>query len=247
MKTTMMMKMGKLVLLTALVTAIALPSMAFADQKKETPVTPREKIVLGEKAAPRENAPKANPTEKITQKFDEKRQAIEAKKEDRKGEQEARQMQFRTKMTEIITVYAADLLDEFEGSWATLDGIREDLRDVHEQIRTKNMARNEAFMIDIRTKVQAGTMTKDEAKVAIQAFRATNEAERKVVRDTIEAMKLAAGITPEAHEALHDALMAAVEAKDAVAVKAALVAILDGLQDHIDFEQAKLAYLSTLI
>lgn len=242
-----MVKMGKLVLLTALVTAIALPSMAFADQKKETPVTPREKIVLGEKPAPREQAPKANPAEKIAQRFEEKRQAIEAKKEDRNAEQEAKQMQFRTKLTEIIALYAADLSDEFQGSWATLDGIREDVRAVHEQIRTKNMARNEAFMIDIRTKVQAGTMTKEEAKAAIQAFKATNEAERAVVRDTIEAMKLAAGISPEAHKALHDALMAAVEAKDAVAVEAALVAILDGIQDHMAFEQAKLAYLSTLI
>lgn len=253
MKTSMVKKMSKLVLVSALVASIALPGMVFADQSQVTPVAPGvEKVILNEKAVPnqkltiKEKAPKIAKAEKIALKFAEKRKAFEQKQQDRLAQAQEKKLNYRTKMTEIINLYAADLMDAFEAAWASHDSIHTDLMAERATIRTGHLSANEAYLLDIHAQVEAGTMTKEAAKAAIETFRAANVADREVVKQTIEALKANSGVTPELRKELNDALTVAIATKDPVAVKAALNGILAALTKHIEFDGAKLTYLKSL-
>lgn len=253
MKTTMVKKMSKLVIVSALVASIALPGMAFADQTQVTPGAPAgEKVILNEKAAPnqkltvKEKAPKIAIADKIALKIAEKRAAFEKKQQERQAQVEEKRLAYRTKITEVINLYAADLMGAFEAAWASHDSIHTDLMAERATIRNDQLTKNEAYLLDIHAQVEAGTMTKEAAKASIETFKAANAADREAIKQTIEALKSNSGVTPELRKELHEALTAAVTAKDPVAVKAALNAILEALTKHIQFDVEKLAYLKTL-
>ncbi|MCK8061495.1 MULTISPECIES: hypothetical protein [unclassified Fusibacter] len=150
------------------------------------------------------------------------------------------------KMTEVIENYAPDLLEDFEANWEAHQEIREELDAIKEDLRESHKEEMEPIFEEIKALVESGELTREEAKEDLMAIREENKADFESVRSDIDALREAYGVDKDAAKAVHEALTAAVEADDAQAVTSALTEILNMMQNHLQFEEAKLDYLNNL-
>lgn len=195
-------------------TLVSIPSMSFADTKPMP-----EKLGNGPRIEGR----------------------VEKGTRDRKGERPELKEEHRAQLTETITQYAPELLGTFEAFWNDHDALHTSLMAEKDRIAEAEKEASIAFMDGIREKVTAGTLTREEAKVEIEAYRATVRETREARRIQIEALKPS---EPDKKE-MHDALINAIESEDAAAVVEALNAMISTHAQHLSFDQAKLELLKT--
>lgn len=153
--------------------------------------------------------------------------------------------QYRSRMTEVVEVFASDLMGQFESFWSSHDAVHSALLAVHQnRIEAMKVTVRER-MDSIKEAVKAGEMTREEAKAELEAMRNQFSEDRDAVRAEIEALKQELDVTPEKVKALHEALRLAVAGEDTDAVHSALLEILEAQEQHLAFDQAKLAYLES--
>lgn len=198
-------------------TLVSIPSMSFADTKPMP-----EKLGNGPRIEGR----------------------LEKGTRDRKGERPEMKEEHRARLTETITQYAPELLGTFEAFWNDHDALHTSLMAEKDRIAEAEKEASIAFMDGIREKVTAGTLTREEAKVEIEAYKSTVRATRDARRTQIEALK-SMDISETVKKEMHDALINAIESEDAAAVVEALNAMISTHAQHLSFDQAKLELLKT--
>ena len=152
---------------------------------------------------------------------------------------------YRTKLTEVIGNYAPELQSTFDGLWEEHDALHGSLKAERERIFSENAAEGKSFMESIKASLLSKELTREEAKVQIEAYRAGLKAERESTQAEIDALKASYDVPEGTVKALNEALKSAVEADDSEAVVAALTEIINSLTQHLTFDQAKLDLLMT--
>lgn len=183
----------------------------------------------------------ADTTEKIDLKAVEFTERLEAKAVDVIEKRDA----YRAKLSEVIGRYAPELQSSFDALWDEHDALHTSLIAERERIVTENAAEGKTFMESIKASVLAGDLTREEAKVQIEAYRAGLKAERDATKSEIDVLKATYDVPEGTIKALNDAIKSAVEADDAVAVTAALTDLMNSLSQHLTFDQSKLDLLMT--
>jgi hypothetical protein len=172
-----------------------------------------------------------------------KQQVERPEKPVRDGEQKE---DYRERLTEIMNTFESDLLDDFTSNWADHDSIHEQLMALKEANKEDKQAQRMEVLTGIKAEIEAGNLTREDAKVMLDALKNENQAVREEIKTEIEALKALYNVDKEEVKALHEALKTAVEANDSDAVNAVLQEMLNALTDHINFDEMKYNYLASL-
>lgn len=209
----MMKKMKKTLVVALAVAMMAIPSLSFAD------------------------APKV--IEKLDMRYETATDKLETKAADAVAKRDA----YRAKMTETINVYAPALLGDFEAFWSDHDALHTALIAERTRIMQMHITESKAYFESIKAAVEAEEMTREEAKVAISAYRAEVKLERETTKTDIDALKVTYDLAEGEKLTLNKALKEAVLTEDPAAIEAALLDIIAAQPKHLSFDQAKLDYL----
>ena len=214
-----MKHMKKTLSIALAVVLLTVPSLSFADgtSQKKTDVQDR----LTEKV----NVFKAN--------FEEKKGQLGEKKEG-----------YREKMSLVIQASAPDLLDTFQEFWTLHDAVHVQLVTEHGRLASAQKDESVAFYETIKAQVTSGAITREAAKVQLQAYRAQVKTERETVKAALDALKVDMAIPEGVVKGLHNALKAAVIADDEDAIPSILEDMIALQPQHLAFDQAKLALLT---
>lgn len=220
-------KMKKMLAISLAVIVLLVPSLSFADEI--APTTQRNFRAAG----------------RVNERLGERLGAFKDGLKERAGEAEERKEVYRERLAELIGEYAPELLVEFESFWDAHDDIHEQLKAERERIAEAKKEEAITFFEMIKAKVTSGEMTREEARVEIEAFRAAEKAEREAVKAEFEALKEAMDVPVETIKALHEALKVAAEAGDGEAITGILEEMISYQPQHLAFDQAKLELMMT--
>lgn len=231
---------------TAMIGILACSSLAFADT-----TVPEVKSVLPQL---QEKPPIEKPVGKAEMKLQLKQQQQQAKEAAKLEKQAAKKplpdpakiAQHRADLSKIIAQYAPTQMNAFKGAWQQIDSLRTAIEKIMSELREAKKADIQAKMEAIKADVVAGKLTKEAAKAQIEALKAALEAEREAVKSVFDAMRAEYGLGEGQVKALHEALKAAVAAKDEAGVVTVLNQLLELLGKRIEFLNTKLAYIQKL-
>lgn len=216
-------KMKKMLAISLAVIVLLVPSLSFADEA----TVPAQK--------------KFNVEGKLNQRLDTFKEGIK----ERAGEHQEKKEVYRERLTALIGEYAPELTADFESFWSAHDAIHEQLMAERERIAEAKKEESIAFFEAIKEQVTSGEMTREEAKVEIEAFRTAVREEREAVKAEFDALKEALDVPQEVIKALHDSLKVAAEAGDGDAVTEILEEMISYQPQHLAFDQAKLELMMT--
>jgi len=149
---------------------------------------------------------------------------------------------YRERITLVVQKFAPDLLSDITSSWAEHDSVHEELENLKADALEAKKEETKLVLKGLKADIDAGTITRDEAKEMLQEMRAANQARREEVRADIDELKVLYDVDPEDVKLIHKSLSDAVIAQDAEAVYEALELLIDSLQKHILFDQMKIEY-----
>lgn len=157
-------------------------------------------------------------------------------------------------LEETVILYAPALAASYDTAIAAekeaKDAIRE-LQKTKMDSTTVDSSRTEyqALLTEIKEALLAGTMTRDEAKTKLDAYKTAQKAERDATKDSsqdeLKALKESYGITADAEKTLMDNLKTAITANDDTAISATITAIIDSINNHTAYDKAVYELLSS--
>lgn len=157
---------------------------------------------------------------------------------DRMEKNQDRRDQFDDRTLELVTLYAPDLLESYQTVTDTHESIHDSLEALHKSDFESRADEFKTFLNSIKDQLTAGTITREEAKTQIDAFRKENDTERDALRTKLDTLKTTYGLDQEAHRTLMTTLKTAVDNNDEAAIKSALTSLLSELQKHVQYDQA---------
>ncbi len=199
--------------------ALIIPTLVFADDTTNTTTNPTTKPAL-------ERPLKENPTDRPEKNID---------RMPRGGE---RASGFEDRSLELVTLYAPELLGKFETAMDSQKSIRDSINTLQQSKMDTRQTEYKTLLNTLKEGLEAGTLTRTEAKTQLEAFKTSNQTEKDALRTELEALKDTYKIDQEAHKTLMIALKTAVDNNDEAAIKASLNTLLDGLNQHIQYDQA---------
>ena len=228
-------KMKKMMAVGLSAIILLIPNLSFADES----TAPTEKIL---KAEGRLNGRLGEKTgDRSVERLSEFKDGIK----ERAGEASEKKEVSRERLTNLINQYAPDLLVDFQNFWTAHDHIHQQLMAERERIMEAKKEESITFNEMIKAKVSSGEMTREEAKVEIEAFRAVEKTERESVKAEFDTLKETLDVPKEVIEKLHESLKAAAEAGDSEAVTETLEEMISYHPQHLVFDQAKLELMMT--
>lgn len=221
----MMMKsnMKKMLAMGLALILLLVPSLSFADEA----TIPAQK--------------KFNVEGKLNHRLDTFKEGLE----ERAGENQEKKEGYRERLSALIGEYAPELIGDFEDFWSAHDEIHEQLMAERERIAEAKKEETIAFFEAIKAQVISGEMTREEAKVEIEASRTAVREEREAVKAEFDALKEALDVPQDIIKALHDSLKVAAEVGDGDRVTEILAEMISYQPQHLAFDQAKLELLMT--
>lgn len=186
-------------------------------------------------------SPKVNMADRIQAKFEDRQASLD----DKRAQVQDKKLIAQERLIEIIQTFAPDLEADFQSFWSQHEALHVALIQEEKRIATEKQAETMAFHETIKAQVLDKTITPEEAKAQMLAYREEAKAEREAVRAEVEALKASLDVPREAVKALYDALKVAVENQDQAAVEAALLGLIDLQPSHLTFDQAKLDLFMT--
>ncbi|MBF4694625.1 hypothetical protein [Fusibacter ferrireducens] len=139
---------------------------------------------------------------------------------------------------EIVTLYAPELLDQFETAMDSQKSIRDSISTLQKTKLEANQTAYRALLNTLKAGLENGTITRAEAQTQLEAFKTSGQAERDALRTEIEALKDTYKIDQEAHRTLMTTLKTAIDSSDEATIKASLNTLLEQLNQHIQYDQA---------
>ena len=160
---------------------------------------------------------------------------IQEGRPERPTDPQVRKEVYRERMTQVMVDYNLDLLDAFQAAWDRHDEIHT-LLEAHRNEIIHALKEEKEFY---REKIESGEMTPEEVKAEIQLKREEVQEKKDLIKEEIDALKEAYGIYEGLGKELHDQLKTAIESEDVDAIYDGLSNVLDGLENHIAFDQEK--------
>lgn len=170
---------------------------------------------------------------------------VEDRLHERFGEVQERKEVYRERLIDLVSEFAPELLADFESFWNDHDDIHTQLMAERERIAETKRTESMAFFESIKARVTSNEITREEAKLELEAFRAAERAERESVKAEFEALKESMDVPQEVIKDLHDSLKDAEEIGDVETVKEILMELISYQPQHLAFDQAKLELMMT--
>jgi hypothetical protein len=170
---------------------------------------------------------------------------IEDRIHERFGQAQEKKEAYRDRFIDLVSEYAPELLDDFESFWTDHDEIHTLLMAERERIAESKKAESMAFFESIKARVTSNEITREEAKMELEAFHAAERAERESVKAEFDALKDSMDVPQEVVKNLHDSLKDAEEAGDVETMKEILMELIGYQPQHLAFDQAKLELMMT--
>ncbi|GAU75526.1 hypothetical protein [Fusibacter sp. 3D3] len=210
----------------ALIGAMLMPTMAFADNTANT-VT----------AVPADTTTTERPV-----KGDLKdRPETDNKYMPRNGE---RGSQMGDRSLELVILYAPELLDSFEAASDLQKSIRDSIMALQKSKNEVKEADYKALLNTLKSRLEAGTLTRTEAQTQIETFKANDPTDREALKAERDALKTTYGIDRDSQKTLMTTLKTAIADEDEAAIKTALATMITQLQKRAEYDQAYYNLLS---
>jgi polyhydroxyalkanoate synthesis regulator phasin len=168
--------------------------------------------------------------------------------------QQTKRDSLNTKFLTLVKTYAPNMLSQYETAFAAHDSIHQDLfttrSDIYTTFATETNTLLVALKSDIDTKVTAGEITVKEARELIKNFLTERKATHKTF---VEAYQLALADEKAAQEvrskevkAIHHQLKEAIANEDSATITASIQSLYTYMNQHIAFDQFKLATMKAI-
>lgn len=145
---------------------------------------------------------------------------------------------FEDRSLELVTLYAPELLGKFETAMDSQKSIRDSINTLQQSKMETKQAEYKTLLNTLKEGLEAGTLTRIEARTQLEAFKTSGQTERDALKTELEALKDAYKIDQEAHRILMTTLKTAIDNNDEATIKASLNTLLAELNQHIQYDQA---------
>ncbi len=142
------------------------------------------------------------------------------------------------RLDETIVLYAPELLDEYEQAVEAQKEIRDAISELNKSRFSSQTDGLKSLLTSLKDQLEAGSITRDEAKTQLEAFHETQKANRDSTKTEFDSLKETYNADKDSQKTLMENLKTAIEAEDDAAITSALSAIITALENRTASDQA---------